>query len=357
MQGHFTPPRCPNRRCPMHLRPLPAFYIRRGSYQPRCRELPVQRFRCRACKRNFSRQTFRLDYRDKRPECNEQVLKLLVSATGLRQIGRVTRLSVHGVQYKFRKIARGMRQMNRNLLRRLPAKRFAFLLDEFETFEHSSILPLTVPTLIDRESFAILAVAVAPIRRVSKLGSPRRNWLMRHEREHGKRPDRSRACVRKVLGRLQRLLGNLPADMITDEKPLYAALLRRMFRGQVAQQTVSSRQPRTTYNPLFRINLTEEMLRDNVGRMRRRSWLVSKNQKQLRAHLEVYAAWRNWHRRRTNEDPEHRTPGVVIGLAERSFSYGEMLAWRQDWRDRSIYPTCTSGDRCVGLGNTRSSLA
>ena len=349
MEDHFTPPRCPNRRCTMHLQPLGAFYVRRGSYQPRCREVPVPRFRCRTCHRGFSRQTFRFDYRDKRPDCNEQVLKMLVSASGLRQIGRVTRLSVHGVQHKFRKIARCMRNMNRNLLRRLPAKRHTFLLDEFESFEHSSILRVTVPTLIERDSFAILAVSVAPIRRVARLGSSKRHWLVRHERDHGKRSDRSRASVRKVLGRMQRLLRDQPADMITDEKALYGALIRRMFYGQVHQQTVSSHQPRTTYNPLFRINLTEEMMRDSVGRMRRRSWLVSKSRQQLRAHLEVYAAWRNWHRRRTNQDPDHRTPGVVIGLAERSFSYGELLAWRQDWRDRSIYPTCTNGDRSIGL--------
>jgi hypothetical protein len=136
--------------------------------------------------------------------------------------------------------------------------------------------------------------------------------------------------------------------MVTDEKATYASLIRKMFDGRVRHETVSSRLPRTTYNPLFRINLTEHMLRDSLGRMRRKSWLISKTQQQLRQHLEIYSAWRNWHRRRTNLDPESLTPGVALGLAARPFTCAELLSWRQDWRERSVHPTSSEADRAVG---------
>ena len=354
--GEFTPPRCPNRRCRMHGNPLPRFYVRRGSFRARCRPEPVPRFQCRSCKRNFSRQTFRLDYRDHRPDCNVQLFQLLISGCGLRQCGRMVQLSVRSVQTKFRKAARAMRQLNRNLLRSLPdTGHRTFLLDEIETFEHSSILRLTVPVLIERKSLAVLAVGVGPIRRVPRRGSRRQRWLSRHELNHGRRSDRSRACVRRVLGRLRRLWGQRRGLLQTDQKALYGALLRRMWpeTPAMAHETTPSRLPRTVCNPLFPINLTDTMLRDNNGRLRRRSWLVSKKAKHLRDQLELYVAYRNWHRQRTNDDPRDVTPGVVLGLATRRFGFGELLAWRQDWRERSIHPTSADGQHAVGRGLLR----
>jgi len=346
----FTPPRCPNRRCRMHSNPLPRFYIRRGSYRPRCRPEPVPRFKCRSCRRGFSRQTFRSDYRDHRPECNVQLFQLLISGCGLRQCGRIVQLSVRSVQSKFRKVARAMRQLNRNLLRSLPgAGHRTFLLDEIETFEHSSILRLTVPVLIERKSLAVLAVDVGSIRRVPRRGSRRQRWLSRHELNHGRRRDRSRACVRRVLGRLRRLWGQRRGLLQTDEKALYGALLRHTLpEGHMAHETTSSQLPRTVFNPLFPINLTDTMLRDNNGRLRPRTWLVSKKARHLRDQLELYVAYRNWHRQRTNDDLREVTPGVVLGLAERQFEFGELLAWRQDWRERSIHPTSADGRRAIG---------
>ena len=71
------PPRCPNRACPEHHHPTPRFYVRTGFYRPRCRSHPVPRFRCRTCERGFSRQTFRVDYRDHRPSLNDPLVRLL----------------------------------------------------------------------------------------------------------------------------------------------------------------------------------------------------------------------------------------------------------------------------------------
>ena len=147
---------------------------------------------------------------------------------------------------------------------------------------------------------------------------------------------------------MQRLLEDRPATLLTDEKAAYARQCRRRFRAQVEHRTVPSTLPRTVYNPLFAINLTDAMLRDNNGRLRRRSWLVSKRGRFLRLQLELFSAYRNWHRRRHNDDPPHMSPGVFLELCERSLAVEELLAWRQDWRQRSVHPASDSGLRTVG---------
>ena len=73
----FVPPRCPNPCCSNHLAPQDKFFRRKGYYAPRCRLERVPRFVCLTCRRWFSRQTFRHDYRDRRPDCNDQLFTLL----------------------------------------------------------------------------------------------------------------------------------------------------------------------------------------------------------------------------------------------------------------------------------------
>ena len=101
----FEPPRCPNVLCEKHQQPTPRFWRRRGFYRARCRDEPQQRFLCATCTHSFSRQTFRHDYRDRRPELNELFWLLLASGIGLRQLGRVLHLNIRSVQEKKRKMA------------------------------------------------------------------------------------------------------------------------------------------------------------------------------------------------------------------------------------------------------------
>jgi transposase-like protein len=342
----FIPPRCPNRSCPQHRDPQPGFFTRQGAFRARCRKEAVPRFRCSTCRKGFSRQTFRADYRDRRPDLNVRVLQMLVSGVGLRQTAREVGIGVHAVQNKFRKHCRVLRGLNRNLLRRLPPGR-TFLLDELETFEDLSILPVTVPVLIEKQSKLVVATGAAPIRRVRKKGSQRQRWLQRYEQEHGKRQDLGRASVTGAFVRFRHLLAGARATLLTDEKALYGSLCRRLLGGQVAHQQFSSLLPRDTKNPLFAINHTDAMLRDNCGRLRRRSWLVSKKAKYLRLQLELFTAYRNWHRKRANDDEDGLTPGVVLELVPRRLEWHELLAWRQDWRQRSIHPASTTGRETV----------
>ena len=330
----------------MHLAPEGRFYRKIGCYKPKCRPEPVQRYRCKRCRRSFSYQTFRVDYRDRRPEVNHTVFYELASGMGLRQCARHANLSSRGVQWKFRKLARSLALLNQNLIHELPAGH-TFLLDEAEDFVESSILKVTMPVLIEKESMLIVATDVAPIRRRTRAGSRRERWLRAYELKHGQREDKSRLCVHGVLARWKQLLGDRHATLLTDLKSSYVTAVRDLFGEQVEHLRTPSVLPRTVQNPLFRINLTEAMLRDNLGRLRRRTWLHSKDESCLRLHLELFGAYRNWVRKRFNKDDKGQTPGVVLGLIDTSLDKWQVVAWRQDWGERSIHPASLDGHRTV----------
>lgn len=341
----FVPPRCPNMQCEQFARPTPQFYRRRGFYYPDCRRTGVQRFLCKACRRTFSRQTFRHDYRDRRPHANRHLFGLLVSGVGYRQSGRILHLNPQTVQSKARKIARSCRRLHENLCQRLPESRW-WLLDEEETHEGASVRPLTVPILIDRDTWFVVDTAVGSIRRLAPIGTRRRQRQDYEERRHP-REDQSVRCVRAVLETLLRRVPSGPVWLQTDEKLSYARIARTLFGSRLVHETTSSRLLRGTHNPLFPINTTVAMTRDNCGRLRRHSWLVTKCSECLADHLFVFTVYRNYVRRRFNRDAEADTPARLLGLLPRNLRCDEVVAWRQDWGERSVHPMSRSAARTV----------
>ena len=55
-----------------HLAPGAGYRFRRHGYYSTARRRRIPRFRCLVCRRTFSRQTFRMDYRDHRPHLNAE---------------------------------------------------------------------------------------------------------------------------------------------------------------------------------------------------------------------------------------------------------------------------------------------
>ncbi|MCA8965287.1 MAG: hypothetical protein KDC48_10380, partial [Planctomycetes bacterium] len=62
---------------------------------------------------------------------------------------------------------------------------------------------------------------------------------------------------------------------------------------------------------------------------------------------QLFAVYRNFVRRRFNHDQENETPARLLGFLPRNLDAAEVLAWRQDWGDRSIHPMSKSGAQTV----------
>jgi transposase-like protein len=338
----FTPTRCPNQECPQHHNPAEGFYVRNGHYHPACRKDPVPRYKCRQCKRGFSNQTFRHDYRDHRPETNAQLLALLVSGIGLRQSGRLLGLSSTAVVHKLRKFGTTCGLMHGCLAAKLPEGR-TYLFDEEETIIEAKTRPATVVIVMEREHWFICSTGAAPIRRLGPEGSRRRNLQDQEEAKHGVRKDESHACVKTALEQLRRMVGEGPMQVLTDEKSSYRSLIREVFGALAEHSTTPGTDPRTAHNPLFPINVTMAMTRDNNGRLRRKTWLHSKKLDCLIHQLVLFAVYRNYIRKRFNSDQEGITSATSLGLLPRALTFEEVLRWRQDWGPNNAHPTNPRG--------------
>ena len=325
----FIPPRCPRVHCEAHVRPLGRFFVRDGSYRPLGRAHPVPRFRCLVCLRGFSRQSFRADYRQKKPYVNAACLRLFISCVGQRQAARVLQLARRTIERRFRWLASHAQAFHHNRLRGAELAG-PFQLDELESFEANRFQPVTVPVLIDRRTFFLIATAVGPLRRKGRMTSRQRLRRRRHEAVHGRRPTHSARVVHEVLARLRPLIGpRRPCVLESDQNPLYGSLGHRMFGERFVWRAHSASVRRDRRNPLFPINHTNARLRHFLSRLRRRTWCISKNREDLQRHLSIAALWVNYSRGITNRTEV--TPAEALGLTSRALRPEELLSWRQDW--------------------------
>jgi transposase-like protein len=319
-----------------------SFYVRNGSYQPACREAPVPRYKCKHCKRGFSDQTFRHDYRDHRPETNARLMELLVSGVGLRQAGRLLGLSSTAVVEKLRKLGATCGHLHDGLAAKLPEGR-TYLVDEEETIVGSKTKPATVVIVMEKEHWFLCATGAAPIRRLGRVGSRRRELQDQEEARDGIRKDESHACVKAALEKLLTMAGRERLHLQTDEKSSYKTLIDQVLGPGAGHSTTPGTDPRTKWNPLFPINVTMAMSRDNNGRLRRKSWLHSKMLDCLCFQLVLFAVYRNYIRKRFNTDEEGITSATSLGLLPRALTFSEVLLWRQDWGKNNAHPTNPKG--------------
>jgi hypothetical protein len=331
----FYPPHCPNDACPSRApspRRAPFLWRRRGRFTRLCDGRSVPRFFCLTCKRGFSSQTFRVDYRLRLPRLHLDAFGLLVSKVSLRQSARVLHTKRRTIEHRQLLLGRHARdfqlqQIARRGGRPLPAG--TYLLDEMETFEESrKVQPITVPMLVERESYFVVDVRTATLPARGRLTPEQLARKRLLELREGRRRNRSSEAVRACLQTLARqLVPSARVELLSDEKSTYPGLVEQVLGPGVAHGRVNSRRKKTVFHPLFRLHLCQAMLRDGLSRMVRRNWSHSKRRARLEVANWIWVAWRNWIRYRTNRD-RRRTPAMVLGLARGFWGVEELFRWR-----------------------------
>lgn len=330
----FVPPRCPYPGCAAH-RPAPEYvFRRRGSFVRRLDGARVQRFECATCQRSFSSQTFRLDYRLRRPDTLGPIFSALSSKTTLRKTARNLGLGREHVSRRMRLLSRHARDYHAHRLELAAQGRpigTAFQFDELETYEeHRKLKPVTVCVLVEQRTGFVVSCDAETLAPRKPLNSREKRQLERMRATEGERRSGSLRAVVRTVDILARVAGRERIRVTTDKKSSYARALRRRFGSRVDHVRIDGRAERGTKSPLFPINHTLARLRDLVSRLVRQTWAGAKKRAALAAHLDVTIAFRNyidgW---RSEPAVRRRTSAAAeIGVTSRRLSACEFLWWR-----------------------------
>lgn len=330
---HFQPPCCAHSDCPSRAVGGPPFRFRfRGRFQRRCDRRSVRRFHCHACRRSFSVQTFRVDYRLHRPDLTAPIFDVFVSKVTQRQAARNLTCTRKTVRRRMILLARHASEFHARALERAASRgalQDSFQLDELETFERDRRLrPVTMPILIHVASRFVLHVEVGSLPSRGRLRP--RDLARKREMEavEGVRVSQSREAVKRCFETLARTLGPKAWPTIrTDKRPSYATVLRETLPDGYEHRASPGDAPKTKSNPLWPINHTLGMWRDGLSRLVRRTWGVTKERAWLARHAWVWIAYRNYIREFTNKN-KRVSSAQLAGVVDRRFTKTNFFEWR-----------------------------
>lgn len=259
---------------------------RRGYFYVRVLKRYRRRFLCRGCGRTFSTQTTSNTYRQKRPDLNETIRRLLTNGMSQRQIARVLECSKNTVDQKVTWLAKCLPQAS---LKNAPSVLF---IDEMESIEHTKLKPLTLPLAVG-DDYRIYAVSVGRIQAKGPLAELSR-------KKYGRRQSEKYPALERLFESLT--FQKAPRVIRTDESPFYKKLVKRYFPNST-HETFSSRelvrkkkellflnQEKKLFDPLFPLNQRCAMLRQDIKRLARRSWCTTKRPDRLETVLRIYLA-------------------------------------------------------------------
>lgn len=277
--------------CP-HCNNSKAIIKKSGFYSKKCGRSPrIQRYFCHSCKKSFSNQTATLTFRDQKPHVYSHVFRLACSSMSQRRMAELLNLHRDTVARKIKKLAREARRQTQMTRPSIKAEHVIF--DEMETFEHSKCKPLTIAVAVDEKSRRILSLDVAQM-------SPKGHLVEIARKRYGRRPDRRKFALRKMVIAIKESSPGLKT-LKSDESPRYAPLVKRHFpkihyqqfkgrRGCVVGQGELKAGGR---DPLFALNHTCAMVRDNLKRLSRRTWCTTKKPERLQDLLDLYQWFHN----------------------------------------------------------------
>jgi transposase-like protein len=321
----FVPPHCPRTDCRHHVCVDGWRWVRYGSYSRRASPRRVERFRCDTCRRTFSTQSFSLEYWLKRPDVLRALAHGVLACSGYRQLARERRCSPSTIEGQMRRLGRHALLL---LERHRPTGPVTepLVVDGFESFGYSQYHPLYLNLVVGAESHFVYAFTHSMLRRKGAMTAGQRRRRAAMEAEDG-RPD-PRAIEHGTHEAL-RLAVRVPQGLVvrSDEHQAYPRALRRLEGYRVRHERTSSREARTTGNPLFPVNRLDLLLRHNSANHKRETIAFSKRHQSVVERAAWLVAWLNL----VKPYSERRgggTPAVRVGAARRRWTVGELLRWR-----------------------------
>ncbi len=261
-------------------------YLRREDVQT------IQRYRCNQCGKCHSSATHAPTYRQKRRRLNRLVAMDIASSTAQRRIAIKHGCHRTTVARKIEYLAERAKLKTAAWLKQLgPVDQVQW--DELITYEHSRLKPLSVAVMSCVRTRAILGFGVAQVPAAGQIA-------IKSREKYGLRPNLSGAMRKTVLRSLVDTL--CPSVFISsDEHQRYSGEIKQFFPNAVHVQHRSKRGSltgqgelkRTGYDPLFSINHTLAMMRDNIKRLTRRTWCTTKKAEALEDVIAVYVHYHN----------------------------------------------------------------
>ena len=272
---------------------------RNSAYRRKSDRIKITQYRCFGCKRTWTEGTDTLEKRQRLRSINHTLGPLLVSGVSMRRSAKLLGINRKTVARRVSFLAAKSRlalaasSISNDSKRAGPRVYSQIYLDELITFEHTRCKPLAVCMAVSKER-KILAFSVSSMPPIGK------HLKKISLKKYGPRPNHRKRGLASCLEKIRDHTG--PATVfVSDEEHSYQVLINRMYPGHTHQTYPSKRAVIAgqgelkdhSFDPLFAINHTFAMLRANIARLARRTWVTTKKASRLEEFIQIYAGFHN----------------------------------------------------------------
>lgn len=263
-----------------------------GHYKRKSDSKLICRFKCKACGKHFSSATFSSCYQQNRRRLNPLIKKLICSGVSMRRIALLFGTSRTTVKRKVEFLASRSRLKHDKWLESQDSFHYVQF-DDLETFEHTKCKPVTVTIFVDPRKRKILGHGVAPIGAKGKLSHIAL-------KKYGRRENKSREMREELFSILSPHIHKtalIESDMsLFYKEPIkrhFPQATHRAFKGRRGCVTGQGEMKKGGFDPLFKLNQSFAMIRDNLKRLTRKTWCTTKTLKALDDQIALYTEFHN----------------------------------------------------------------
>ena len=330
----FTPPFCPNSKCLYHQARDYRCYVKNGFERTQKPPHINQRYKCVHCRRGFSRNTFCIDFRKKKPGLGEEILACSLGGMSNNTLASKLKVAEATVRNRLTFLARQAllfeKETSVNLKITEPVA-----YDGFETFTYDQYSPCYVNTAVGANSMFNYSTTFSPMNRKGRMTQEQKEKLDELLKVHGRYPTNAITKASEYVFKQLKSRSEKALVLFTDEHLSYKKAIRNLRSLKVKHTTISSKEPRTPSNPLFPINHLHRNYRHFFSSQHRETISFQKHEAALMDKIQLMKIYKNFMRpkftRSSKGDPLAGTnsPAMYIGVAEKVFNFGEVFKGRR----------------------------
>ena len=293
---------CPSPECPNHRLDLSdeKWFVRYGYHDTRAFGR-VPRYRCRHCGKTFSDQTFLLNYWLKKKTDFDELGKAINSSSSANFVGRHHHFSADSMRIRHDRLARNalflqaMFTAARSIEEPLVA-------DGLESYVLNQFFPINLNILVGKHSQFVYYFTESHSRRKGRM-TPEQQERSKHiYLDKSFEESKISVMFEKLLEYLE---GRCPRQTITLHTDIYPMYEKAITRWNEAVETggggpeiihlqTSSKEERTTRNPLFAVNYLDRLIRKDMPNHRRETICQARNDRNLLSRFAYYVVTHNF---------------------------------------------------------------
>lgn len=303
-----------------------------GSFIRKRSRAKIQRFYCEPCSLAFSKQTTNITSKQHRPDLNEKIFHMICNGMGVRRIAQALNTTPKTVQKKIQFLAFLCDKFHNMHFTNWKVKpKFQF--DEMWAVESDRANTLTIPIVVERDSYFIVSARSAHTFSITRTHSTRGYNNLKRQAKIAVRD----TVILKTLDKVSTMKPHGRIVMDTDGKTQYPDFLDVVFGSRLVHNRYNAG-IKSEAIKLFPINNTMACMRAEISKVKREGWYQTQDNTWLNAHLVIYTVYYNYFRTKkytvsgvglsiinASGKPqkvfENKTPAMNLGIFDEPLSF------------------------------------